>query len=83
MNGAIQTSSPQREALTDDDFYLLINAHHESISCTLPKGRWSRQWLVLFNTDTGWEESEGKRYAAGEKIKIEARSWCVLIAAAE
>jgi glycogen operon protein len=83
MSGAIQTSSPQREALTDDDFYLLINAHHESISCTLPEGRWSRQWLVVLNTDTGWEESEGKRYAAGEKIKIEARSWCVLIAAAE
>lgn len=83
MNGAIQALNPLREALIDDDFYLLINAHHESISCTLPEGRWSRQWHVVFDTDTGWKENEDNVFEAGDKIKIEARSWCVLSAEAE
>lgn len=83
LNGAIQALNPLREALIDDDFYLLINAHHESINCTLPEGRWSRQWRIVFDTDTGWKENEDNVFEAGDKIKVEARSWCVLSATAE
>ena len=78
LNGEIQKPSRHREALTDDDFYLLINAWYEPVSCTLPDSLWGEKWVLVFDTVTGWEEEEGKHYAAGDTIDIENRSWTVL-----
>jgi glycogen operon protein len=81
LNGAGKVPNPQREALVDDNFYILINAHHESLSFTLPHDQWGDRWLFVFDTDSGWDKSEGEEYSAGGNIDIKARSWCVLRAA--
>mgnify|MGYP001260941472 CR=1 FL=1 len=78
LNGAIQNPNPHREPLSDDNFYILINAHHEPQNCTLPGSPWGSSWLFVFDTDTGWDEKAETEYAAGDRIKIESRSWCVL-----
>ncbi len=80
LNGAVKTSNPQREALTGDDFFLLINSHHEPVRCTLPDEQWGSRWLFVFDTDTGWDENKQREFTAGEQIVIEARSWSVLSA---
>jgi glycogen operon protein len=81
LNGASKAPNPQREALADDNFYILINAHHEPLSFTLPDDQWGGRWLFVFDTDTGWDESEEKEYSASDSIDIKSRSWCVLRAA--
>jgi glycogen operon protein len=81
LNGAGKTPNPQREALADDNFYILINAHHEPLSFTIPDDQWGDRWLFVFDTDTGWDESEEKEYSASDSIDIKSRSWCVLRAA--
>ena len=81
LNGVIKVPYPQREALADDNFYLLINAHYESLNFILPDDQWSCRWLFVFDTDTGWNENGNREFSAGEKIRIEARSLCVLRAA--
>ncbi len=78
LNGAVRMPNPQREAQVDDNFYILINAHHESLTFILPDYQWSSRWLFVFDTDTGWSENGNKEYSAGDKIQIEARSLCVL-----
>ncbi len=78
LNGAIQNPNPHREPLTGDNFYILINAHHEPQTCALPGPPWGGSWLFVFDTDTGWDEKAETEYAAGDRIKIESRSWCVL-----
>ena len=77
LNGDIQKPSRHRDALTDDDFYLLINAWHEPVNCTLPDAEWGSKWQLVFATDTGWNEDE-QDYAAGDSLEIESRSWTVL-----
>lgn len=81
LNGAVRAPNPQKEALTDDNFYILINAHNEPLSCTLPDAQWADRWLFVFGTDRDWDESGEEEYEAGDRIKIEARSLVVLRAA--
>ncbi|HBG17901.1 MAG TPA: glycogen debranching enzyme GlgX [Desulfobulbaceae bacterium] len=78
LNGAIKPAGLQHEALTDDSFYILINAHHEQLHCTLPDAQWSSRWQLVFATDTGWQEDSNTTYAAGDVIRMEARSLWVL-----
>lgn len=81
LNGAVRAPNPQKEALTDDNFYILINAHHEPLSCTLPDAQFADRWLFVFGTDGDWDESGEEEYEAGDRIEIEARSLIVLRAA--
>jgi glycogen operon protein len=83
LNGAIKNERLQREVLTDDSFYILINTHHEQLHCTLPDAEWSSRWQLIFATDIGWEEDSGTSYAAGDVIRMEARSLWVLRAAGD
>ncbi len=52
MSGlGISERGPRGEALSDDDFLLLFNAHHEEILVALP-GAVGGEWLLLFDTAT-------------------------------
>jgi glycogen operon protein len=79
LNGALKTADPQREGLADDNFYILINADHEHLACTLPDAQWGSRWRLVFATDSGWEEDD-RIYGAGGIVAMEARSLCVLCA---
>ncbi len=81
LNGAVKAINPQRGALADDTFFLLINSHHEPICFILPEAQWGSKWLFVFDTETGWGENSEKEFAASGEITLEARSWCVLRAA--
>ena len=78
LNGTVKSGNLQREALTDDNFFLLINSHFEAIRCILPDEQWGSRWLFVFDTVTGWDVNKQREFAAQEQIVIEARSWTVL-----
>jgi isoamylase len=78
FNGhGIHWPGPEGERIVDDNFYVVFNAHHESLEYKLPQEKYGKTWIKVLDThecmidDT--EQAE-QRFAAGESIMIEARS---------
>jgi isoamylase len=78
LNGK-SLSSPDSHGrrVVDDTFYLIFNAHHEPLDFSLPGPEWGRNWTRVLDTATGWCEG-GEALAAGDGIRVEARSMVVL-----
>ncbi|MGW0198288.1 glycogen debranching protein GlgX [Nonomuraea sp. NPDC003201] len=81
LNGeAITEPGPRGERIVDDSFLLLINAHHENMSFTLPGEECGTGWVPVLDTshetmedafvDEGWQ--------AGDVVAVTARSLQVL-----
>jgi glycogen operon protein len=78
LNGeTIPNTNPRNEPVTDDNFYLIFNAHHESLNFTLPGSQWGDRWGKDLDTNMGWLEP-ALPVAAGEQLTVEARSLVVL-----
>jgi glycogen operon protein len=78
LNGeAIPNPNPKGDPVKDDNFYLIINAHYESLDFILPDSRWGGRWVREFDTVIGWMEKE-KSFNPEERIEIEGRSMMVL-----
>jgi glycogen operon protein len=65
-------------AVTDDNFMLLINAHHEEIPFVLPGFRNSVRWRVTIDTSRTGADPDGRRYARGEVFRLQGRSLVLL-----
>jgi isoamylase len=79
LNGeAIGPMEPKGLPVTDDSFYVIFNAHHESVAFTLPAEPWGRRWRQVFDTAQGWTEPEGSDLPSGARVLAEARSVVLL-----
>ncbi len=77
LNGeTIPNPNPKGEPVADDNFYIIFNAHHESLDFTLPNAHWVEHWTKEIDTEVGWVEEES--FKAGEQIKVADRSVVVL-----
>ena len=78
LNGkTIPNPNPRGEPVTDDDFYLIFNAHQAPLNFNLPGSNWGESWLKEIDSEIGWLE-ETEEYNAGQQIMVEARSVVVL-----
>ena len=78
LNGeAIPNPNPRGEPVTDDRFYLLFNAHHEALTCTLPPVEYGDRWARLLDTESGWL-SDSESLQAGATFSVAARSVVLL-----
>ncbi len=78
LNGKAIISPDERGLrITDDSFYLIINAHYEDLSFALPDKVWGRRWKEILSTEYGFCE-ERKVYAAGDELLVTSRSIKVL-----
>ncbi len=78
INGqTIPNPNAKGEPVTDDNFLILFNGHHEAVEFTLPEEMWGRTWRRELDTATGWIEEEDVLHG-GQKIALEARSLVVL-----
>ncbi len=78
LNGEyIPNPNPRGDPVADDKFFIIINAHHEPLECTLPGSEWVQKWRKVFDTVTGWTDEE-EAIGAGDTIEIGARSLLVL-----
>jgi glycogen operon protein len=78
LNGAtIPNPNPRGEPITDDDFYLIFNAHYEPLDFKLPNTEWGELWALELDTNVGWTKGE-KSLRAGELVQVQARSTVVL-----
>ncbi len=80
--GAIPWPGPRGEAVRDDTFAVLLNAHHEDIVWTIPGEPWGEAWQVVVDTATGTaSEAAGESETdlkAGDEVDVTARSVMVL-----
>ncbi|MEJ2576329.1 MAG: glycogen debranching protein GlgX [Gammaproteobacteria bacterium] len=63
----------------DDNFIVLLNAHHEGLDFTLPKFPEKSRWLV--ELDTAWpsgQRRDGRSFSAGEVYPLQKRSLVLL-----
>ncbi|MEU7828813.1 glycogen debranching protein GlgX [Nonomuraea sp. NPDC049129] len=77
LNGeAITEPGTRGERIVDDSFLLLINAHHEDMTFTLPGGEFGDHWLPILDTDDkGVCDGE---YASSSQVTVTSRSMQVL-----
>ena len=64
--------------VVDDDFLLLINAHHESIPFQIPGFHGRMRWKIAIDTSDPEREGPGKHYACGSIFTLAGRSLVLL-----
>jgi isoamylase len=80
LNGkGIATPDHRGEPVTDDSFYILFNAHHESLSFKLPTCPWGDRWETVIDTNQPVPDlRQHKEWKAGEEVGVQAYAMMVL-----
>ncbi len=75
---ALEDHDHQGHPIRDDDFLLLLNAHHEEIPFQLPAVPESIQWHVLIDTSDEVGLARGRHSSAGGPYPLSGRSFALL-----
>ena len=79
LNGrAISERDRAGAQITDDSFFLIFNAHHESMRFRLPRMKWGRQWTVVVDTTQPIVQAGARSYSFREEIQVSGRAMIVL-----
>jgi glycogen operon protein len=73
---AIEEVDAEGEAIRDDSFLLLLNAHHEPLDFVLPAHRARVRWELVLDT-RDWAPGP-RAFRAGDQYPLEARSLVLL-----
>jgi isoamylase len=77
LNGhALRELDEEGQPIRDDSFLLLFNAHHETLTFTMPADPFGAGWHVAI--DTASSESRDNTVAAGEAVDVADRAIVVL-----
>jgi len=79
LSGKLEEQAERGEPVTDQDFLLLMNAHHEPIPFLLPAPPTGVGWVGLVDTSRQTSESPGRLYEPGSSYGLEARSLVLLV----
>ncbi len=75
---ALDELDRQGQAISDDDFLLLINAHHEEIPFLLPAYRRKIRWGLMLDTGRKPARATEGGYRTGQHYPLQGRSLAVL-----
>jgi len=78
---AIGEKDTRGQAIIDDTFLLLLNAHHEDVSFTLPAHKKGIRWEVVFDTSISPEQKTPKRrklVKGGYPYELSSRAFVLL-----
>jgi glycogen operon protein len=80
LNGkAIPSVDERGEPIVDDSFYLLFNAHHDTMNFKLPASGWGDRWIKVIDTNEPVPDlRERKEIGAGQELPVQAYSLVVL-----
>ena len=76
---AVDEIDERGQPVTDENFLLLMNAHHESVPFQLPAAESEMSWVVLVDTSNESSRSPGVQYSAGASYPLQARSLALLV----
>ncbi|HSL16490.1 MAG TPA: glycogen debranching protein GlgX [Methylomirabilota bacterium] len=80
LNGrAIKETDRRGLPIVDDDFLLLLNAHHESIQFTIPAREPAEEWTVLVDTRAPGGGPFAERFVSGGSYPLLDRSLVLLV----
>jgi len=75
---ALEEQDERGRPMTDDDFLVLINAHHEAIPFTLPRLDGSTGWQTLIDTQYESGFAPEARFEPGKQYPLEGRAVALL-----
>jgi glycogen operon protein len=78
LGDAIGETDEQGRHVVDDDFILLINAHHEEIPFVLPGFQSHSRWQLALDTSRSSSATEDRRFASGDIFPLQGRSLALL-----
>jgi glycogen operon protein len=80
LNGdEIRRRSPDGDRIRDDSFLVLLNAHHEPVTFTLPNRRFGARWTLELSTENGETASDDSPvYPARTPVLVGSRSVVLL-----
>ncbi len=75
LNGqGINARDQKGKKITDDNFYIIFNAHYEPLTFFLPDKKWGNPWHKIFDTSDTFVEENELYYSSGDQIYVEGRS---------
>ncbi|HYF68781.1 MAG TPA: glycogen debranching enzyme GlgX, partial [Ohtaekwangia sp.] len=78
LNGkGFQWPDENGDAIVDDNFYIIFNAHHDALEFSLPGKKYSEKWQNVLDT-SNYNVSPPKTHLASENVMIEGRSIVLL-----
>ncbi len=78
LNGSnIPNPYLKSDPINDDNFYLIFNAHNDSLNFKLPSKQWGVDWKKEIDTAIGWIIN-GLIFEADSQILVEGRSVVVM-----
>ncbi len=79
LNGkGLHTIGTKGEVIKDDNFYIMFNAHYESLDYLLPEEKYGKRWCKLLDTGRNYLEESGEQFEPKQNINIEGRSIVLL-----
>ena len=67
------------QRVTDENFLLMMNAHHEEVPFQLPITASGMRWVALIDTSCQTTRSPGAQYEPGTPYSLQARSLALLV----
>jgi glycogen operon protein len=75
----LEETDERGKKLSDENFLLLLNAHHEDVSFTLPSLRSNTRWTAWMDTSHESGLRPADKYEGGAPYPLQARSMVVLM----
>ena len=76
---AVDEMDERGQLLTDENFLLLMNAHHEGVPFTLPTAASGMLWVSVLDTYCAAGCGPDQPFEAGSSYRLQARSMAVLV----
>ncbi|RIJ42311.1 glycogen debranching protein GlgX [Pontibacter oryzae] len=79
MSGhGLHAKGAKGEQILDDSFYVIFNAHYESLNYRLPPVKYGKTWIKVLDTAANLMDEEGEVFEAKATLEVAARSVVVL-----
>lgn len=79
LNGHdLRSTGPRGERMTDENFYLMFNAHDDFLDYQLPKERYGKEWIKVLDTSVDSVNEAASRHFTSESVRVEGRSIVLL-----
>lgn len=76
---AVDENDERGQPVTDENFLLLMNAHHEEVRFLLPTAASEMRWVALVDTSCQTSRSPGAKYESGMPYSLQPRSLALLV----
>ncbi|MDX5483178.1 MAG: glycogen debranching protein GlgX [Hymenobacteraceae bacterium] len=74
----LHSRGPKGEVITDDNFYVIFNAHYEALHYKLPPEKYGTKWVKILDTAENRVNKEDGIYKAKDVVEVASRSVVVL-----